>query len=530
MKYAIYARVSPKGSGFENETSLEMQINFCKEYIKSQRGEIVDIQQDEFYSGKDMKRPGFQKLMRDLKEGQAEWECLCVYKLSRLTRSSKDGATIFEDLRAWNRGFISVTEPNFDFSTPMGRAMLSIFQAFNQFEREQTAENTRNKMISIAARGEWPVGNVPLGYCRKAKHDNALCIEPRGAEIVRDVFQMYADGKEGIRIARKYKKTQQWVYHILHNAIYLGKIPYAGEIYEGKHTPIITEELYRAVQNKKAITLVDKDKTIVTRPKHYRYPYILAGLLKCHCGRYMTPASAKSGQYFYYRCTDNISCKNRVSAPAIEKQVLDAMPLYELNVDFIQGYRDCVESLQAQELQKMKQERAEVQQALAGARKEQKKIMDLMLVDNISPESLAVFDQRLVSVAVEINTLEAKMDFLSSQIKQYSNENATFLLKYLDELSKINDFFKNLPSDNDLRRQFLTTCLESIILEKDGRFRFNFRGFESSTKDKNGCPDLRLTYSIIVDYGKKKTVYVLCCFHNGRKEHEYKKEKLFGVA
>ena len=80
-----------------------------------------------------------------------------------------------------------------------------------------------------------------------------------------------------------------------------------------------------------------------------------------------------------------------------------------------------------------------------------------MLVDNISPESLAVFDQRLVSVAVEINTLEAKMDFLSSQIKQYSNENASFLLKYLDELSKINDFFKNLPSDNDLRRQFLTT-------------------------------------------------------------------------
>ena len=244
----------------------------------------------------------------------------------------------------------------------------------------------------------------------------------------------------------------------------------------------------------------------------------------------MTPASAKSGQYFYYRCTDNISCKNRVSAPAIEKQVLDAMPLYELNADFIQGYRDCVESLQAQELQKMKQERAEVQQALAGARKEQKKIMDLMLVDSISPESLEVFDQRLVPVAVEINTLEAKMDFLSSQIKQYSNENATFLLKYLDELSKINDFFKNLPSDNDLRRQFLTTCLESIILEKDGRFRFNFREFESSTKDKNGCPDLRLTYSIIVDYGKKKTVYVLCCFHNGRKEHEYKKEKLFGVA
>ena len=33
----------------------------------------------------------------------------------------------------------------------------------------------------------------------------------------------------------------------------------------------------------------------------------------------------------------------------------------------------------------------------------------------------------------------------------------------LPEDAKINDFFKNLPSDNDLRRQFLTTCLERYL-------------------------------------------------------------------
>ena len=67
-----------------------------------------------------------------------------------------------------------------------------------------------------------------------------------------------------------------------------------------------------------------------------------------------------------------------------------------------------------------------------------------------------------------------------------------------------------------------------------GKFRIALtpEGIELICRNQNssGCPDLRLTYSIIVDYGKKKTVYVLCCFHNGRKEHEYKKEKLFGVA
>ena len=178
MKYLIYARVSPKGSGFDNETSLDMQIKLCEEYIKNQRGTVTEIITDEFFSGKDMKRPGFQKILNELQSGQSDWDCICVYKLSRMTRSSKDGAYIFDLLKTWNKGFISVTEPNFDFSTPMGRAMLSIFQAFNQFEREQTAENTRNRMISIAAAGGWPAGNPPFGYKRGAKHDNILKIDP----------------------------------------------------------------------------------------------------------------------------------------------------------------------------------------------------------------------------------------------------------------------------------------------------------------------------------------------------------------
>ena len=64
--------------------------------------------------------------------------------------------------------------------------MLSIFQAFNQFEREQTAENTRNRMISIAAAGGWPAGNPPFGYKRGAKHDNILKIDPRNSQIVKE--------------------------------------------------------------------------------------------------------------------------------------------------------------------------------------------------------------------------------------------------------------------------------------------------------------------------------------------------------
>ncbi len=41
MKYLIYARVSPRGDT-ETETSIQMQIDLCKEYIKEQGG-IIDI-------------------------------------------------------------------------------------------------------------------------------------------------------------------------------------------------------------------------------------------------------------------------------------------------------------------------------------------------------------------------------------------------------------------------------------------------------------------------------------------------------
>lgn len=489
MKYAIYARVSPKGSGFENETSLEMQINFCREYIKSQRGEIVDIQQDEFFSGKDMKRPGFQKLMNDLKRGTADWECLCVYKLSRLTRSSKDGAQIFEDLRTWNKGFTSVTEPNFDFSTPMGRAMLSIFQAFNQFEREQTAENTRNKMVSIAEQGGWPVGVVPAGYRRRGKHDNVLVIDPREAEIIRGVYEMYAAGSEVHRIARKYGKSPQWIYHTLKNKIYLGKIPYAGKLYPGKHERIISPELYSSVLKKlETVSINDDSKRVVSRPKAYKYPYLLTGLLRCHCGRYMTPASAKSGQYFYYRCTDNVNCKNRVSAPDIEKRIIEMMPVYEIDENFIQGYRDCIENLSRAEAVRLENEKRQAAIALAKCRAEHEKIIHLLVSGKISDDNMEDFNLRLSRIRGEISNLEARIDFLSTQIKRFSDTNANFLLKIIDEIYQIRDFFKISPENADLRRQFLTTCLESITLEKDDKITLKFREFRSSTKDENGCP------------------------------------------
>ena len=124
------------------------------------------------------------------------------------------------------------------------------------------------------------------GYRRRGKHDNVLVIDPREAEIIRGVYEMYAAGSEVHRIARKYGKSPQWIYHTLKNKIYLGKIPYAGKLHPGKHERIISPELYSSVLKKlETVSINDDSKRVVSRPKAYKYPYLLTGLLRCHCGR-----------------------------------------------------------------------------------------------------------------------------------------------------------------------------------------------------------------------------------------------------
>ena len=153
-----------------------------------------------------------------------------------------------------------------------------MMQVFNQFEREQAAENTRNKMMQIASRGEWPAGHAPFGYKRGERKDNKLYIDERKAAVVRDIFEMYASdasSDRSRRILSKYKDvlTPSNLYVILRNRNYLGELWYNGVSFPGKHEPIISKELFDKVQR----TLPIKDGTI--RPKAQQYNYLLSGIL-----------------------------------------------------------------------------------------------------------------------------------------------------------------------------------------------------------------------------------------------------------
>lgn len=162
-KYLIYSRKSKfTGKG----ESVENQIEICKSYIRTNfdidvKDEDIIIKQDEGFSGKDVKRPQFQEMMKLVKDKQIKM--IVVYKLDRLSRDVLDFCEMYEDLQYYDTRFASVSE-KFDTSTPMGKAMLMITIAFAQLERETIAERIRDNMMELAKTGRWLGGNTPMGF------------------------------------------------------------------------------------------------------------------------------------------------------------------------------------------------------------------------------------------------------------------------------------------------------------------------------------------------------------------------------
>ena len=161
-KFFIYSRKSKfTGKG----ESVENQIEMCRNYIDQHFGSLsehqIEVFEDEGFSGKNLSRPEFQRMMSLANKGQCEY--IVCYRLDRISRSVSDFSSLIEGLSKLSISFICIKE-QFDTSTPMGRAMMYIASVFAQLERETIAERIRDNLQMLARTGRWLGGITPLGY------------------------------------------------------------------------------------------------------------------------------------------------------------------------------------------------------------------------------------------------------------------------------------------------------------------------------------------------------------------------------
>ena len=189
MYDALYARQSIEK---KDSISVESQLEHCR---YETHGEACIEYTDKGFSGKDTNRPGFEKMMNDIRTGKIKR--VIVYKLDRISRSILDFANMMEIFQKYHVEFVSSTE-KFDTSTPIGRAMLNICIVFAQLERETIQKRVTDAYYARCKRGFYMGGRIPYGYRLTSTvidHVSTSMYEevPEESEQLKLIDSMYAD-------------------------------------------------------------------------------------------------------------------------------------------------------------------------------------------------------------------------------------------------------------------------------------------------------------------------------------------------
>jgi len=163
---AGYVRVSTEQQAGEG-VSLDAQRVKLQAYAVAMDLELVAVFEDAGLSAKSLARPGLQKALASLEEGKAAG--LVVVKLDRLTRSVRDLGELVDRYFASRFSLLSLSD-SIDTRTASGRLVLHVLGAVSQWEREATAERTRDALAQLRADGV-RLGAEALGWHRSDATD-----------------------------------------------------------------------------------------------------------------------------------------------------------------------------------------------------------------------------------------------------------------------------------------------------------------------------------------------------------------------
>ncbi len=247
VRAALYTRVSTEEQATDG-FSLDAQLNKLKGYCKLQGWEIAEVYCEEGHTGRNTKRPQYQRMMSE----SDNWDVVLVYKLDRIHRNSMNFAKMLEELEQKGKEFCSVQD-NFDTGTAMGRFVRDVTERIAQLESEQTGERVKQAMEFKRAAGGI-VSRLPFGY---TKRKNAPVVDEEEAYTIRAIYRM-ADRGFSVDDIAKYldrgevptSNGQRWhrstVYNILRNPIYAGYEVHGGVYIQSNRPAIIDKELFES--------------------------------------------------------------------------------------------------------------------------------------------------------------------------------------------------------------------------------------------------------------------------------------------
>lgn len=369
LRVAIYVRLSEedrvKRNKEDDSISIQNQKNMLVQYAQEQGWEIYDIYNDEDYPGADRKRPEYNRILKDAEK--KKFDIILCKTQSRFTRELELVEKYINGLfPLWGIRFVSIVD-NADTEVKGNKKSRQINGLVNEWYLEDLSENIKCVFDNRRQNG-FHIGAFALyGYIKDPEQKGHLIIDNETAPVVREVFNLYAQGYGKVAIARilnargipnptEYKRLQGlrytqpkqmlstlWKYSsissMLRNEMYIGNMVQGkyGSIsfktkknkprpksewirVEGTHEPIIDRALWNKVQK-----ILDER----AKPCYQGTVGIFAKKVKCaNCGYFMS--SYVSQQKHYLRCPSRFVSKDICTGAYISVKVLERTVLAEL--------------------------------------------------------------------------------------------------------------------------------------------------------------------------------------------------------
>lgn len=345
IKYFIYARKSSE-SDERQVQSIEDQELIMKGIAQTSNIKVIDTISEAKSAKEPYKRAAFDELIKRIKRGEAQG-ILC-WKIDRLSRNPVDSGTIQYLLQ---KGIIqSIKTIDREYRPEDNALILSVESGMaNQYIRD-LSKNVERGLKSKLAKG-WRPSLAPPGYLNTVKEirgENFIIKDPERFDLVYQAWKLLLSGNYSVsQILDKLNeewgyRTRVWrkkggrkmclsgIYAIFTDVFYTGLFSYNGQIYQGRHDPMITLDEYDRVQ----VLLGRKGK-----PRANRHVYAYTGLLRCgECGGLISATfkekfikSTKTVKnYTLYYCTNARSKKKLCSqhytnVDVIEPQIKHAI-------------------------------------------------------------------------------------------------------------------------------------------------------------------------------------------------------------
>lgn len=460
-------------SDSQRDCSIEQQRQAAWDYAERMGFEIIEEYKDPGISGTTNDRPDYQRMLYEVETRRPA--NLIIWKTDRLARDREELVYAKARLRKCGVKINYVAEV-----VPEDDAMQGLVEAIYEAMAESYSVNLRqNVMRGLNYNAERCLynGNLILGYV--GEKNKPYRIDEKSAEIVRQIFEEYADGKpkqrivddlnrKGLRTVRGNQFTVNAISHILSNNAYVGVYKF-GDIIKADGMPrIIDDELFLRVQDR-----IQKNKrggkgaVKKLNPEAPIAEYFLTGKLFCmECNSPMTGISGKGkggDLFYYYSCSGHR--KKQCGMKNKRKELLERITWKVLHDLLSDGaYRIVL----AEEIYSRYQSQND-RQAYISTLKERLAETEKKLKNILKAIESGIFND---STAERMNELETEKKALQEEIAVEENKQKFRLTQ--EQVIKFLDSFAGDIDDPEKFKRILELFVAKIYVTNSGKMLFTF--------------------------------------------------------